>query len=255
VPPARKEEARILVHRTLASQSGLFRSAEIIVRINPLSGQWGGEDLEELSRCMPDAIILPKCESAADVERLASELDRLEATAETPRQHTLIMPLVESARGVLAAAAVATASPRVVALCFGAEDFAADIGARRTAAGTEALLARQTIVLAAKAAGAQALDSVFSDVEDAEGFVAYCAASHAMGFDGVGIVHPRQIPAANRFFSPTDEDLDHARQVVKALAEAEAGGSGVASYAGKMIDAPVARWARRIIDTASAEER
>jgi citrate lyase subunit beta/citryl-CoA lyase len=116
-------------------------------------------------------------------------------------------------------------------------------------------VARQSIILAAKAASAQALDSVFSDVEDAAGFAAYCAESRAMGFDGVGIVHPRQIPDANRLFSPTGEELDHARQVVNALAEAEAGGSGVASFAGKMIDAPAARWARRIIDSASGEDR
>jgi len=255
VPPGRKEEARILVRSTLASHPDFFRAAEIVVRMNPLSGLWGAEDLEELAACLPDAIILPKCESASDVERLASELDRLESRAKNPRKPTLIMPLVESARGVLSAAAIAAASPRVAALCFGAEDFAADIGARRTSAGMEALVARQSVVLAAKAAGAQALDSVFSDVEDAEGFAAYCAASRAMGFDGVGIVHPRQIADANRLFSPTDDELDHARQVVKALAEAEAGGSGVATYAGKMIDAPVARWARRIIDSASEEER
>ena len=166
---------------------------------------------------------------------------------------TLILPILETARGVLAAQAIASASERVAALCFGAEDFAADIGVRRTTAGTESLFARQAIVLAAKAAGAQALDSVFSDVDDLEGFAAYCAASRGMGFDGVGILHPRQIAVAHRAFSPSTEEAEEARAIVAALAEAETAGSGVASLNGKMIDAPVAARARRIL--ASAEAR
>jgi citrate lyase subunit beta/citryl-CoA lyase len=161
------------------------------------------------------------------------------------------MPLLETARGVLAAPAVATASPLVSALCFGAEDFAADIGARRSAAGTESLYARQAIVLAAKAAGVQALDSVFSDSDDAAGFAAYCAASRAMGFDGVGVIHPRQIGAATTAFSPSHEEVQEARAIIAALQEAEAKGSGVASLDGKMIDAPVALRARRIVDSAA----
>lgn len=244
VAPARKEEARILVRRSLETHRDFFRASEIIVRINSLSGPWGEADLAELTQCLPDAVILPKCESAVDVEHL----DRLLGSA-----GTLIMPLVETARGVLAAAAIAAASPRVAALCFGAEDFATDIGARRTRGETESLLARQMIVLAAKAAGAQALDSVFSDTDDVQGFAACCEASRAMGFDGVGVVHPRQIPTAHAAFAPSPEELQEARAIIGALEEAEAVGSGVASLAGKMIDAPVARRARRIVKSAYGE--
>jgi citrate lyase subunit beta/citryl-CoA lyase len=246
VAPSRKEEARILVRRTLESCRDFFRDAEIIVRINPLSGPWGEEDLAELSGCLPDAIILPKCEAAADVEALDKALGDA---------GTLVLPLVETARGVLAAPGIASASPRVAALCFGAEDFAADIGARRSASGTESLYARQAIVLAARAAGVQALDSVFSDSDDVQGFAAYCAASRGMGFDGVGVIHPRQIAAANASCSPSPEELAEARVIIAALQEAEADGSGVASLGGKMIDAPVARRARRIVDSAAGEKR
>jgi citrate lyase subunit beta/citryl-CoA lyase len=251
VPPSRKEEARVLVRRTLESHPDIFRGAEIAVRINPPAGSWGAADLAELAHTLPHAIILPKCESPLEVQELNRELDRLEAPGGDRHGRTLLIPIVETARGVLAAAAIASASDRVAALCFGAEDFTADIGARRTAAGTESLFARQAIVLAAKAAGIQALDSVYSDTGDVKGFEAYCAASRAMGFDGVGIIHPRQIAIANRAFSPTEEEIEEARAVVAALEEAEAGGSGVASLGGKMIDAPVARRARRIV--ASAE--
>jgi citrate lyase subunit beta/citryl-CoA lyase len=252
VPTSRKEEARILVRRTLESHPDFFGRAEIAVRINPLAGLWGAADLAELSRTLPQAILLPKCESQAEVQELDRQLDRLESALGDRYGRTVLMPILETARGVLAAATIASASDRVAALCFGAEDFAADIGVRRTAAGTESLAARQAIVLAAKAAGVQALDSVFSDTGDAEGFAAYCAASRAMGFDGVGVIHPRQIAVANRAFSPTAEEIEEARAVVAALAEAESAGSGVASLKGKMIDAPVALRARRIV---AAEER
>ena len=189
--------------RTLESHADFFRGAELVVRINPLSGPWGAADLAELALVLPQAILLPKCEGPAEVQELDRELDRLEAAAGGARGRTRILPILESARGVLAAAAIASASDRLAALCFGAEDFTADIGVRRTAAGTESLVARQSVVLAAKAAGIQALDSVFSDTGDQEGFAAYCAASRAMGFDGVGVIHPRQIAVANRAFSPT----------------------------------------------------
>ena len=250
VAPTRKEEARILVRRTLETQADFFRGAELVVRINPLSGPWGAADLAELALVLPQAILLPKCEGPEMVRELGSELDRLEAAAGDAHGRTRILPILESARGVLAAAAIASASDRLAALCFGAEDFTADIGVHRTAAGTESLVARQSVVLAAKAAGIQALDSVFADTADEEGFAAYCAASRAMGFDGVGVIHPRQIAVANRAFSPTAEEIEEARAVMAALAEAEAAGSGVASRGGKMIDAPVALRARRIVDAA-----
>jgi citrate lyase subunit beta/citryl-CoA lyase len=244
----RKVEARILVRRTLETHVDFFGRAEIAVRINPLSGPFGADDLAELACCLPQAVILPKCESDGEVEILAGELDRLETAAGLAAGATLILPLIEGARGVLAAAAIAAASPRVAALCFGAEDFAADIGARRTAAATESLYARQAIVVAASAAGVQALDSVFSDLEDLEGLAAFCAGSRAMGFAGVGIIHPGQIATARGAFTPTAEEVDEARAIVAALEEAERSGSGVASLAGKMVDAPVALRARRILE-------
>lgn len=276
VHPERKAEARILArlaleaHGELAGRGctssgptpsdgsragrGFFGASEVVVRINPLSGPFGLEDLRELAGCLPDAILLPKCESAADVEALARELDSLEEAAGLGRGTTLIMPLVETARGVLAAPAIATASERVCALCFGAEDFSRDIGARRSSEGTESRLAREAVVLAAKAAGAQAIDSVYSDTEDDAGFERYCDQARSLGFDGVGLVHPRQVAIAHRRFAPSDEEKAEALAIVEALEEAARRGAGVASLGGKMIDAPVAARARRIAGLDGADE-
>lgn len=253
VIPARKAEARVLARRVLETQRGFFGRSALVVRINPLSGPFGRDDLAELGGSLPDAILLPKCESAADVAELAAELDALEHGRGGVR--TLIMALVETARGIVAAPSIAAASDRVCALCFGAEDFSRDVGARRTAAGAEAALARQSVVLAAKAAGVQAHDSVYSDSDDDAGFLAYCAASRALGFDGVGLVHPRQIALAHRAFNPSPDELAEARRVVAALEDAASRGLGVASMEGKMIDAPVAERARRVVARANGEAR
>lgn len=247
VAPSSKAEARILVGKTLRIGRPFFRDSEIVVRINPLSGSYGRDDLAELSGCLPDALILPKCESADDVLELDAALAEIEAARGAEVGGTLIMPLVETARGVLAASSIAAASPRVAAICFGAEDFSRDIGARRTASGSEAICARQDIVLAAAAAGIQAQDSVFSDVEDDEGLAAYCAASRALGFGGAGLIHPRQIAIAHQAYTPSEAELEEAAQITAALDEAQARGSGVASLDGKMIDAPVAERARRLM--------
>ncbi len=253
VIPARKAEARVLARRALETQRSFFGSSALVVRVNPLSGPFGRDDLAELAGSLPDAILLPKCESAADVTELAAELDALEHGRGGVR--TLIMALVETARGIVAAPSIAAASDRVCALCFGAEDFSRDVGARRTAGGAEAALARQSVVRAAKAAGVQAHDSVYSDSDDDAGFLAYCAASRALGFDGVGLVHPRQIALAHRAFNPSPAELDEARHVVAALEDAAARGLGVASMEGKMIDAPVAERARRVVARADGEAR
>jgi len=253
VIPARKAEARILARRVLEAHRGFFGLSALVVRVNPLSGPFGRDDLAELGACLPDAILLPKGESTADVTELAAELDALEHGRGGVR--TLIMALVETARGIVAAPSIAAASDRVCALCFGAEDFSRDVGARRTAGGAEAALARQSVVLAAKAAGVQAHDSVYSDSDDDAGFLAYCAASRALGFDGVGLVHPRQIALAHRAFNPSPAELDEARRVVAALEDAAARGLGVASMEGKMIDAPVAERARRVVARADREAR
>ena len=186
VPPDRKFEARILVRRTLES-SLMLGDCEIIVRINPLSGPYGGDDMAEILPARPQVILLPKCGSAADVAAADKAISEAEKAAGIPLGTTGIAPLIETAGGVLAAKDIATASSRNLALCFGREDFSRDIGAvpdpsGAAGAGIESLLARQTIVLAARAAGIAPLDSVFADIEDLRGLERSCLEARALGF-------------------------------------------------------------------------
>ena len=258
VVPDRKFEARILVRRTL-EESPMFGDCEIIVRINPLSGPYGGDDIAEILPARPHAILLPKCESAADVAAADKAISEAERAAGIPLGTTGLTPLIETARGVLAAKDIATASSRNVALCFGREDFSRDIGAvpdptNTAGAGIESLLARQMIVLAARAAGIAPLDSVFADVEDLQGLERSCLEARALGFSGKGVLHPLQIPVVRRCFRPTEEEAREAEKILAAFDAAAAEGRGAISVDGKMVDAPVAEKARRLLDDFSGDK-
>lgn len=249
VAPAEKFAARILVRWALQELD--FGNSERIVRINPLSSPFGKDDLEMIVPALPDTLLIPKCEAAADI----LEIEKIVEQVEKRNQITspiYFMPLIESAKGVLHAYEIATATARNVALCFGAEDFSADIGVERTAEGRESFMARSLIVLAAKSAGIQALDTVFSDVQDVEGLVASTREALSLGFDGKGVIHPAQIKPIHQVFSPTVEQIEKARQIVQALKEAQAKGLGVVALGTKMIDAPVAARAEKILARAKA---
>jgi citrate lyase subunit beta/citryl-CoA lyase len=275
VAEERKFDARILV-RVALERGVMLGSSEVVVRVNPLSGPYGADDLAEIVRARPQAIILPKCESAADVAEADRVIGGLEEAAGMPRGFVRLMPLVETAAGALQAAAIAAASPRNAALCFGREDFSRDIravpleqasasaAAEQNAAaavpaaapaglgfagipGAESLLARQMIVLAARAAGIDPLDSVFADVEDESGLIRSCAEARALGFAGKGVIHPVQIPVVLKAFRPTDKEAARAERIVAAFEAALAEGRGAISVDGAMIDAPVAAKARALL--------
>jgi len=252
VAPARKFEARILVRCLLEQGSGFFGSSEIAVRINPLESPFGHDDLAEIVPAFPQALIIPKAESAEQIEACDREVSELEAGAGIAPRSIHFMPLIETAKGVSQAAAIAFASDRTVALCFGAEDFRRDLGVERSADESETFLARSSIALAAHAAGIGAQDSVFSNIEDVAGLEASTRRAKALGFDGKGIVHPKQIAVVHRVFDPTEAEIEGARRVAEALELAEKEGRGVASLDGKMIDAPVAARARRLLERAEA---
>jgi citrate lyase subunit beta / citryl-CoA lyase len=217
VAPAEKDVARVLVRNTLLCVD--FSGTERIVRINPLSTEYGRADLEMIVPAGPETILVPKCDEAADIEAVDAIITQIEKKHKI-KEKTLIMPLLETAKGALHAYEIAKASDRVVALCFGAEDFTADIGVERTKEGTESFVARSLIVLGAKAAGMQAIDTVFSDVDDEEGLVASTKEAMALGFEGKGVIHPRQIEPIHRVFSPTPERIEYAQKVVAAIEEA-----------------------------------
>lgn len=249
VSPAEKDAARILVRNTLLRVD--YGDSERIVRINPLSTGYGEADLEMIVPCGVDTILIPKCQSAGDVRGVEEIVERIERERGLDRR-VLLMPLIETARGVLGAFEIASASGRVVALCFGAEDFTADIGAERTREGTESFTARSLIVLGARAAGVQAIDTVFSDIADEEGLVASTSEAMALGFEGKGVIHPAQIEPVHSVFTPSPERIEYAKKVVDAIEKARAAGSGVATIGSKMIDAPIEARARKILRLADA---
>jgi len=239
VAPADKDAARILVKYALRNVD--FGKTEKGVRINPLSTPYGKDDLEMAIENKSEIIFLPKVENASDITNIEGYFGK---------KDVLLAPIIESARGVLNAPEIATASERVALLCFGAEDFTKDIGAERTREGKELFLARQMIVLAAKSAGIQASDTVFSDINDLEGLINETKLAKSLGFDGKGVIHPSQIKPIHKVFAPTEEEVDYAKRVLNAFKEAEKKGSGVVALGRKMIDKPVVERAKRIIKLA-----
>ena len=245
VAPDRKDEARILVRNSLRAVD--FYGGERMVRIN--QGERGLKDLDAVIPHHANLILLPKCETPEQLIKVDKRIQDLRA--EHKIEHEVwIMPIIESALGVIKAYEIATASPNVVALAIGLEDYTADIGVPRTAEGKESLFARSMLVNAAKAAGIQAIDSVFSDVSDMDALRENVLASKALGFDGMGCIHPRQIKVIHEAFAPSEKDIEKASKIVDAFKEAEAKGLGVVAVGSKMIDPPVVKRALRIMELA-----
>ena len=240
VPLGEKDAARILVKHLLAAVD----IPEAWVRINPLASG-GKEDLEEVLRGCPNGVCLPKAESAEDIHALAAELVRLERTYEREEGSTWIMPILETAAGILHAEEIAASDPRVVLLAFGAEDFTRDVGAKRS--WNSLLFARSKLVAAAKSAGVQVSDTIYADLEDEEGLLEEAKSVRDLGFDGKGAINPRQIPPIHVVFSPSAAEIEEARRIVAAAEAAEAKGIGAVAVDGKMVDRPVLEGARRTL--------
>lgn len=246
VAPAKKEEARYLVRNTLRSLS--FMGAERIVRINQLP--MGLQDLDFIIPNHVNMVMLPKCESAEQILQVNEKIEQIQK-ANNLNSPVWIMPIIESAMGVIKTFEIATAANNVAAIAIGLEDYTADLGVSRTKEGTESFFARAQLVNACKAAGIQAIDSIFSDVGDLEALKENALRSKAMGFDGMGCIHPRQIKVIHESFSPEDHEIESAIIIVKAFEEAEEKGVGVFAIGNKMIDAPVVKKARKVVELAN----
>ncbi len=245
-----KDAARLLVYNALKTID--YGNVELVVRINPLSTPYGKLDVEAMVRAGAQVIRMPKTETPEEVVELEAEIEKVEKKIGRPVGSTLIMAAIESALGVINAYKIATASKRMMGIALGAEDYCANLKTQRSREGSELLLARQTIVVAARAAGIDALDTVFSDLNDMEAFKDEVRLIKQLGFDGKSIINPRQIAPVNEVFTPTPKEIEKAKKIVAALQEAMAKGSGVISLNGKMIDKPVVIRAQRILDFARA---
>ena len=245
-----KDAARLLVYNALKTID--YGNVELVVRINPLSTPYGKLDVEAMVRAGAQVIRMPKTETPEEVVELEAEIEKVEKKIGRPVGSTLIMAAIESALGVINAYKIATASKRMMGIALGAEDYCANLKTQRSREGSDLLLARQTIVVAARAAGIDALDTVFSDLNDMEAFKDEVRLIKQLGFDGKSIINPRQIAPVNEVFTPTPKEIEKAKKIVAALQEAMAKGSGVISLNGKMIDKPVVIRAQRILDFARA---
>ena len=244
VAPSRRDEARTAVRELLVDPE-FDPDCEVTVRVSVDAAA----DVDALLDDAPesfrlDGVMVPKVTEADDVEWVADLLDEHDAGP-------AMLALVETARGVLAAAEIAD-SPATDALVFGAEDLAADLGATRTDEGTEVLHARQQIVLAASAAGIDAIDTLHTDYEDEQGLRADTEFGLQLGYDGKMAIHPAQVPVINDAFTPAAERIEWAERVLEARDEAEAEGRGVFSVDGEMIDAPLIAQAERVLERADA---
>jgi citrate lyase subunit beta/citryl-CoA lyase len=249
VAPPNKDAARILVRNALRCMD--FMGAERMVRINQLP--LGLEDLEEIIPQKPHLILIPKAEKPGQIQEIDKKIDEILAKEKAPRE-VFFMPILESGLGIINAYPIASASKRNVALAIGLEDYTADIGAQRTNEGRESFFARSMLVNAARAAGIQAIDTVFSDVSDMEALRESVLEAKSLGFDGKGCIHPRQIAVINKAFAPEEKEIEKAKKIVLAFEEAEKRGLGVVSLGSKMIDPPVVKRALRTINLAVKEE-
>lgn len=244
VDVARKADARGILEREFAR--GGFEPRETIVRVNGLGTPWFDDDIGIVARLACDGVCLPKVDTAVDVTAADAALAR----AGAPVERALWL-MIETARGVLDAAAIAAASPRTRALVAGTSDLAKELRVRPGVGREELAVALQTIVLAARAHGLAALDGVHLAIDDHEGFVRHCEDGRRLGFDGKTLIHPRQIETANRTFAPQEDEIAWAERVVAAHEKARAIGQGVAVLEGKLIEALHVDDARRTLALAA----
>jgi citrate lyase subunit beta/citryl-CoA lyase len=245
VAPEKKDEARLLVRNALRQID--FCGAERMVRIN--QGDAGLKDLKSVLPHNVNLILIPKCEEAEQVKIIDAEIKQITRGLKN-RKPVYLMPIIESALGVENAFAIATASENVVALAIGLEDYTSDLGVPRTSEGKESFYARARLVVAAKAAGLQPIDSVFSDVADMEGLLQNVLNSKALGFEGMGCIHPRQVAVINDGFAPDEAEIEKSKKIVLAFDEARKMGLGVVALGSKMIDPPVVARAQNCINLA-----
>lgn len=253
VAPGRKDAARESAVRALQRMD--FSNAERLVRINPVDRQPGLQDLEAILPARPDGILLPKIDSADTVHRVSETIARMEKVRGWPAGGIALIVIAETARAILRLETICSAEERVQAVIFGAEDLAADIGAVRSAGGMEVFTARSLVVLNAAAAGIQALDVVNVNYRDLEALYADARQAAGMGFAGKQIIHPAQIDPVQRAFTPSEDEVRQAQELIRAFEASVANGKGAFGLDGRMVDMPVIRRAENVLSRAASAGR
>jgi len=244
-----KDSARILVFNAL--QQPMYQDMETVVRINPLNTPFGLQDLEAVVRAGVDVVRLPKTDAPEDIIELETHIERIERACGRPVGSTRTMAAIESAIGVINAVAIARCSARLMGIALAAFDYVMDMQTER-GDGTELFYARCAVLHAARAAGIDAFDVVYSDINDDEGFLREVELVRKMGFNGKSLINPRQIELLHNAYAPTQEAVDYAERVIAAAQEGERNGLGVISLNGKMIDGPIINHAQVVLERARA---
>ena len=245
-----KDAARFLIYHTVRYHRPPDKY--VLIRVNGLYSEYIDEDLEAAVRARPDAIRLPKVEHAEEVRRIDAQITRIEKTAGIEPGSIELWCNIESVLGAVNAQEIATASPRVVALALGAEDYTASMGSLRSKAGHEIFYARMQVLQACRLAGISAQDAVFSDFNDLEGLQEDLKMTRGLGFDGKTVIHPRQIDMVNAAFTPTKKEIRNAQRVIAALEAGARNHTGVVVVDGSMVDKPMEIRARTVLAQAEA---
>ncbi|MBM3643252.1 MAG: CoA ester lyase [Alphaproteobacteria bacterium] len=245
VAPDAKVAARANV--VAAARSRSYGRREIAIRCNGLATAWGRDDIAAIAGSGADALLVPKVESAADVAAVVAALDAAAAPA-----GMAVWAMMETPLGILRAAEIAGAHPRLRLFVMGTNDLVKDMRARHTPLRLPMVTALGIAMLAARAHGLTILDGVYNDIQDADGFRAQCVQGLEMGFDGKTLIHPSQVEPCNEVFAPSATELTQAARIVEAFAAAEAAGKGVATVDGRMIENLHVEQARRALALAEA---
>ncbi len=249
VSPQEKDAARILVRNALHYLD--YQNTEVVIRINSLDNAFWEDDLKAVLPAKPDAILVPKVNTAEDIHRVAEFMTEIESESEDEKPCRII-PLLETALGIENAYQIAAADPRVTAIFLGAEDLTADLGCQRTREGSEILYSRGRVVVAARAAEVDCYDTPFTDVDDEAGLLDDVRLAKSLGFSGKAAISPRHVLRINEIFSPSAEEIAYAQEVMDTIRVAEEQGKGAVSLHGKMIDAPIVSRARQTLEMAQA---
>ena len=245
-----KDAARFSLYHAL--QEIDYHGVERVVRINGLDSPYWKEDIRCAVAGGCDAIRIPKTESAQDVKTVETEVENAEKEFGISEGRTLIMAALESARGIMKALDICEASERLFGIALSGGDYTKDLQTHITGTGVELMGARQNMVIAARAAGVQCFDTVYTDLDDMDGFKKDVETIHLMGFDGKSIINPRQIEVVHEIFTPSQKDIIFAEKVVKEIDDKKAKGIGVFTVDGKMIDIAFYDGAKRTIELAKA---
>lgn len=249
---AEKDAARVLVYEALTHVD--YGQAELVVRVNGQDSPYYANDVKAMVKAGVDVIRLPKTESAAMIQQLEQDVAAAEKEFGRAEGSTHLMAAIESALGVLKAPEIAAASKRMIGIALSAEDYTTDMKTHRYPDGAELEFARNMVLHAARAAGIAAFDTVFTNMDDLDGFIRETEHIHQLGFDGKSLINPRQIETVNKVYEPTEKEIEKAKNVIAAIEEARLKGSGVIAMNGQMVDRPVVLRAQRVMKLAKASQ-